>query len=43
VFDDALHGRAERYREWLDRVPDAGELDDDRLVEAAPRATELGA
>jgi len=23
VFDDALHGRAERYREWLDyvRVP----------------------
>jgi branched-chain amino acid aminotransferase len=21
VFDDALHGRAERYREWLDPVP----------------------
>jgi branched-chain amino acid aminotransferase len=20
VFDDALHGRAERYREWLDPV-----------------------
>jgi branched-chain amino acid aminotransferase len=21
AFDDALHGRAERYREWLDPVP----------------------
>ncbi|MDX6643694.1 MAG: branched-chain amino acid aminotransferase, partial [Solirubrobacteraceae bacterium] len=21
IFDDALHGRAERYREWLDYVP----------------------
>jgi branched-chain amino acid aminotransferase len=21
VFDDALHGREERYREWLDPVP----------------------
>ncbi len=21
TFDDALHGRAERYREWLDPVP----------------------
>ena len=21
VFEDALHGRAERYREWLDLVP----------------------
>ena len=21
IFEDALHGRAERYREWLDVVP----------------------
>jgi hypothetical protein len=21
AFDDALHGRTERYREWLDPVP----------------------
>ena len=21
VFEDALHGRAERYRDWLDPVP----------------------
>ena len=21
VFEDALHGRSERYREWLDPVP----------------------
>jgi len=25
VFEDALHGRAERYREWLDPVPVAAE------------------
>jgi branched-chain amino acid aminotransferase len=25
VFEDALHGRAERYREWLDAVPVAAE------------------
>jgi branched-chain amino acid aminotransferase len=25
AFDAALHGRTERYREWLDMVPQAGE------------------
>src|SRR6478672_4766348 len=39
VFEDALHGRAERYREWLDPVPDVAGLDPDRLVQAAPRGT----
>jgi branched-chain amino acid aminotransferase len=27
AFEDALHGRSERYREWLDPVPVAGEGD----------------
>jgi branched-chain amino acid aminotransferase len=26
AFDDALHGRTERYREWLDPVPVAAEV-----------------
>jgi branched-chain amino acid aminotransferase len=25
AFDDAVHGRTERYREWLDLVPALGE------------------
>ena len=29
AFEDALHGRAERYREWLDPVPDPGRPDAD--------------
>ena len=28
AFEDALHGRTERYREWLDPVPVASEGDD---------------
>ncbi len=43
VFDDALHGRAERYREWLDPVPDLGRPDADHLLQTAgpdaPRRT----
>jgi branched-chain amino acid aminotransferase len=35
-LDDALHGRSERYREWLDPVPMAlGRLDADRPLQAA--------
>ncbi|HEV2812584.1 MAG TPA: aminotransferase class IV, partial [Solirubrobacteraceae bacterium] len=26
AFEDALHGRTERYREWLDPVPVAAEV-----------------
>ena len=26
AFDDALHGRTERYREWLDPVPVASNV-----------------
>ena len=26
TFEDALHGRAERYREWLDPVPVAAKV-----------------
>jgi hypothetical protein len=36
VFEDALHGRAERYREWLDPVPvasaDPADMDVSRQV-----------
>jgi branched-chain amino acid aminotransferase len=43
AFDDALHARGERYREWLDPVPDLGRLDADRVLQTAgpdaPRST----
>jgi branched-chain amino acid aminotransferase len=43
AFEDALHGRIERYREWLDPVPDLGRLDADRVLQTAgpdaPRST----
>jgi branched-chain amino acid aminotransferase len=43
AFDDALRGRSERYREWLDPVPDLGRPDADRILQTAgpdaPRRT----
>jgi branched-chain amino acid aminotransferase len=43
AFEDALHGRIERYREWLDPVPDLDRPEAERPLQTAgqdaPRST----
>jgi branched-chain amino acid aminotransferase len=41
VFDDAIHGRSERYREWLDPV-DASDLETPAGEAPSPSATAAG-
>lgn len=46
AFEDALHGRSERYREWLDPVPDLARPGEQPSLQAAgqetPRRSSLG-
>ena len=41
AFDDAIHGRSERYREWLD-VVDASDLETPAGEAPSPSATAAG-
>ena len=40
AFDDAIHGRTERYREWLDVVPMRAERPARRPPGEGPRSAE---